>query len=83
MLSPAGNNPTLRRTIPIDDLQTMALKKLLVRLNLTYIGLFYDSSAYGVGLKEMLENEPEGALPVSLKSECLFLSNCSKTGLLK
>ena len=48
------------RTIPIDDLQAIALKNLLVELNLTYIALFYDSSSYGVGLKEMLVKDQKG-----------------------
>eukprot|EP00116_Pleurobrachia_bachei_P001942 sb/3462204/ len=49
-------------TIPIDDLQTKALRELLVRLNLTFIGLFYENSPYGIGLKEMLELDEEAQL---------------------
>lgn len=52
--------PYFYRTIPIDNLQTLALRHLLVKTNLTYIALFYDSSSYGVGLKEMLVNDSEG-----------------------
>ena len=51
-----------RRTVPIDNLQTLALKYLLVDLNLTYIGLFYEPSSYGVGLKEMLVNDSDGKM---------------------
>ncbi|XP_063690634.1 extracellular calcium-sensing receptor-like isoform X2 [Bolinopsis microptera] len=55
--------PFLFRTIPIDDLQAIALKNLLAELNLTYIALFYDSSSYGVGLKEMLDKDQKDLGP--------------------
>ncbi|KAL5249201.1 hypothetical protein ACHWQZ_G018153 [Mnemiopsis leidyi] len=58
--------PFLFRTIPIDDLQAIALKNLLVRLKLTYIALFYDSSPYGVGLKEMLIKDQQGPEKICL-----------------
>ncbi|XP_074605223.1 metabotropic glutamate receptor 8-like [Brevipalpus obovatus] len=44
------------RTVPSDDIQTLAMVEIIKRMNWTYVSVLYEESNYGVKAFEALEN---------------------------